>query len=83
MCISYPGRVLAIDGTNAVVETDGRTRRASTVLVPDASAGDWVMVGAGSILRRLDDLEAASLIRLLDAAQRDTASQLIPQGGRP
>lgn len=82
MCISYPGRVVAVDGAGAIVETSGRRHRASTLLVPDASAGDWVIVGAGSILRRLDPTEAAALIDVLDAAERTTVSQLVPEGGR-
>ncbi|HJP88748.1 MAG TPA: HypC/HybG/HupF family hydrogenase formation chaperone [Candidatus Limnocylindrales bacterium] len=82
MCISYPGRVLVIDGADAIVETNGRHRRASTLLIPDAAAGDWVIVGAGSILRRIDPAEAAALIRTLDAAQRAAGTPTTAQGGR-
>ncbi|HEX2626311.1 MAG TPA: HypC/HybG/HupF family hydrogenase formation chaperone [Candidatus Limnocylindrales bacterium] len=86
MCISYPGRVLAVDGANAIVDTNGRQRRASTMLLPDAAAGDWVVVGAGSILRRLTTSEAALLIRTLDVAQgravASSTAQTIAQGGR-
>lgn len=74
MCISYPGRVVELDGANAVVDTVGRRRRATTLLVPDTGVGDWVMVGAGSILRRLDPAEAASLVHTLDAAQAATSA---------
>ena len=90
MCISYPGRVVGLEGSNAVVETVGRRRRATILLVPDTAVGDWVMVGAGSILRRLDPAEAASLVHTLDAAQAATSSaQSTPslpsatQGDRP
>ena len=87
MCISYPGRVVALEGSNAVVDTAGRRRRASTLLVPDAKVGDWVMVGAGSILRRLDDAEADLIVRTLDAARAMTAATPAPthvaQGGQP
>jgi hydrogenase assembly chaperone HypC/HupF len=79
MCISYPGRVVAIEGGQAIVDTIGRRRRASTLLLPEVAAGDWVVVGAGSILRRLDQTEAAALTEMLDTA---VAAPLV-QGGRP
>lgn len=81
MCISYPGQVVAIDGGDAVVETTGRRRRATTLLVPDLSVGDWVVVGAGSILRRLDRAEAIALIQTLDAARAVTARMKPDPGG--
>jgi len=31
MCISFPGIVVAVDADGAVVETEGRRRRASTL----------------------------------------------------
>ncbi|HET7181242.1 MAG TPA: HypC/HybG/HupF family hydrogenase formation chaperone [Candidatus Limnocylindrales bacterium] len=82
MCISYPGRVVALDDRGAVVETTGRQRRASTLLVPGVAIGDWVIVGAGSILRRLDATEAASITSILDAA-RHAEPTSNAQGGRP
>jgi hydrogenase assembly chaperone HypC/HupF len=81
MCISYPGRVVARTGDDAVVETTGRRRHASTLLVPDAAVGDWVVVGAGSILRRLDPAAAAELISTLDFAAARTPTRV--EGGRP
>ena len=81
MCISYPGRIVAVTSRDAVVETTGRRRHASTLLLPDAAVGDWVIVGAGSILRRLDASEAHELIATLDAAIRPPDATPL-QGGR-
>lgn len=74
MCIGFPARVLAVDDLGATVLQDGRVRRASTLLVPDAAPGDWVYVAAGSIVERLDAAEAA-LVRetLLEAIAREQA----------
>jgi hydrogenase assembly chaperone HypC/HupF len=80
MCISYPGRVVALEDQQAVVDTTGRRRRASTLIIPDIAVGEWVMVGAGSILRRLDDAEAALLTATLDTARAATRPT---QGARP
>jgi len=54
MCVTCPAQVVAIDGQGATVDTEGRRRRASTVIVPDVAVGDWVLVGMGTILERLD-----------------------------
>lgn len=66
--MAFPGRVVAIDAAGAVVETEGRLRRASTLLVDDLSVGDWVTVAAGTILARLDPVEAAEIQELMRTA---------------
>ena len=60
-----PGRVLAIEADHAIVDLDGRVRRASLLRMPDVSAGDWALVAAGTVLRRLESDEAAELRDLL------------------
>ncbi|MGZ4786104.1 MAG: HypC/HybG/HupF family hydrogenase formation chaperone [Acidimicrobiales bacterium] len=54
MCMTCPAQVLAIDAQGATIDTEGRRRRASMVIVPDVAVGDWVLVGMGTILERLD-----------------------------
>jgi hydrogenase assembly chaperone HypC/HupF len=71
MCIASPGLVIAVDAEGATVDLDGRTRRASTVLLPDVAAGDQVLVAAGTLIRRLEPAEAADLIALLALARGD------------
>ena len=68
MCIAYPARVLSFDSTEASIEMDGRRRRASMMLRPQVAVGDWVLVAAGTVLRRLDADEAHDLLRTIDAA---------------
>jgi len=68
MCLSFPGLVLAVDATGATVETEGRRRRASTLLFPDIAVGDRVVVAAGTIVERLDAWEADEIVALLRAA---------------
>ena len=67
--MSSPARVISVDETGATVDIDGRVRRASTVLLPDAVAGDDVLVAAGTLIRRLEPAEAADLIALLGVAR--------------
>jgi hydrogenase expression/formation protein HypC len=73
MCLTYPGQVLEVAGSMALVDIDHRQRRASLVLVPEVTVGDWVIVGAGIVLEVLDPSEAREMLSLLDQAQ--------PQGG--
>lgn len=68
MCIAFPGRVVAIDAVGAVVETEGRRRRASTLLLSDVAVGDWVTVAVGTIVERLEPDQAAQIQDVLRAA---------------
>lgn len=68
MCVTYPGRVVSLDGAEAIVVTEGRERRANTLAVPEAAPGDWVIVAAGSIVARLDATEAEEVRRLVRVA---------------
>lgn len=83
MCVAYPGQVLSIDADGALVETDRRQRRASTLLVPEVAVGDWVVVSGGAVLRILDPHEAQEIRRMLDEAARAEAamSGVIPPAG--
>jgi len=65
MCIGFPGLVVAIDAAGAVVETDGRRRRASTIYLPETVVGDWVTVAAGTIVERIQPDAAAEIAAVL------------------
>jgi len=68
MCLSYPARVISVDGQMATVRGEHRDFRASAIVVPDVAPGDYVIVAAGTILERLDPGEAAEISALLDTA---------------
>lgn len=80
MCLEFPGRVIAIDPTGATIDTEGRQRRASTLLMPDLAIGDWVFVAAGTVIERLEPDEAAhiraTLLEMIvpDAADRPSTT---------
>ena len=78
MCIELPGQVVAVDDTGATVVRDGRSRRASTLLMPDIAPGDWVYLAAGTIVRRLDPDEAAQITATLRDAMSMSASEAAP-----
>jgi hydrogenase assembly chaperone HypC/HupF len=68
MCLSAPGKVIAIDGDEAIVCVDGRLRQASTLPVGKLGIGDRVIVAAGSVMARLDDRHADEIERLVRVA---------------
>jgi hydrogenase assembly chaperone HypC/HupF len=78
MCLGFPGLVVAVDATGATIETEGRRRRANTLLAPDLAIGEWVFVSAGTVIDRLDPAEAAYICHELNLARGSGAT-----GGRP
>jgi hypothetical protein len=58
MCLTQPATVLARFGDEALVDIDGHGRLVSNLLIPDIEVGEEVVVGFGSILRRLGSAEA-------------------------
>jgi hydrogenase assembly chaperone HypC/HupF len=80
MCITAPGRVIEIDAAGAVVDLTGVRRRASTLVMPDVAVGDWVLVGAGTILRRVEEAEARELSREITAAIAGADEPLSTEG---
>ncbi|HET7027542.1 MAG TPA: HypC/HybG/HupF family hydrogenase formation chaperone [Candidatus Limnocylindrales bacterium] len=79
MCISFPGRVIAVDADGATVVANGRSRRATTVVVPEVEPGDWVLVGSGTILRRLDPDDAVALVDLVAVATGLAPDHRVPE----
>lgn len=69
MCLDFAAQVVSRDGDVAVIESEGRRRRASTLLMPDVAVGDWVYVAVGTIIERLEPAEAEQINNELRTAQ--------------
>ena len=63
MCIMAPARVVSVDGEVCEVQTGSRVDKASMMLEPDLVVGDWVLVNAGTVVRKLDEEQAAEMTR--------------------
>ena len=61
MCLMAPARVVATDGIICEVEVGGRVDKASMMLEPDLVVGDWVLVNSGTVVRKLDEDQAAEM----------------------
>ena len=69
MCLDFPGRVIERADDSVTVESDGRRRKASTLLYPDLKVGDWVYVAAGTVVEVLDDLSANQITQEIAIAR--------------
>jgi hydrogenase expression/formation protein HypC len=65
MCLTQPGTVIDLDAETLLVDVDGRRQRVANLLVPDARAGDEVLIGMGQALAVLTPAEAAELRDLI------------------
>ncbi|HTK45495.1 MAG TPA: HypC/HybG/HupF family hydrogenase formation chaperone [Patescibacteria group bacterium] len=83
MCIAAPARIIEIEAGSALIELDGRRRRASLLRAPAVAVGDWALVAAGSVLRRLEPEEAAELAELLRPARLATTDPADQDAAHP
>ncbi len=65
MCVALPGKVIALQGADALVDFNGNQVKARAGLV-DVQAGDYVLVHAGCILQKVSTEEAENLNALMD-----------------
>ncbi len=65
MCLAVPGKVIRKVGDSAEIDLQGNRLEVSTVLVPEATEGSWVLVHAGFAIQTLSDEEAKETFDLL------------------
>ncbi len=73
MCLAIPAQVVSIEDQLAVVEIHGIRRQVSLMLLPEAKAGDFVLVHAGFAMQLVDQHEAEetdALLAEMNGAQR-------------
>ena len=77
MCLAVPAHLVQHDGNEGIVDLHGNQVRVSTLLVPEASVGDWVLVHAGFAIQRLDEHAArrtwAVLREAVEAAEESAS----------
>jgi hydrogenase expression/formation protein HypC len=65
MCLAIPAKLVSCKDDTAVADLHGNRIEISTALVPQAIAGDWVLIHAGFAIQRLDGDEAESTWAIL------------------
>ncbi len=62
MCLTVPAKVLAVEGTHALVESRGRQRQVDASFLTPA-VGDYVLMVSGVIVQVLDPEDARAALR--------------------
>ena len=65
MCIAIPMRLINIEGTTGLVETDGISRMVNLILIDNPAVGDYLIVHAGCAINRIDEEVALETIETL------------------
>ncbi len=65
MCVAAPGRVIKIEGNNAVIDYSGNKVSANKGII-DVNVGDWVLVHAGLVIQILPEDEAENMAKLFE-----------------
>jgi hydrogenase expression/formation protein HypC len=63
MCLAVPGRIVSINGQNAMIDFGGVQREANVSLI-EPNVGDYVVVHAGFAIQVVDEEEARETIKL-------------------
>ncbi len=66
MCLAIPMKIKAIKGDFAEVSSGRLIRTINIQMLPQAKAGDYVLVHAGFAIQKVDTQEARETLRLID-----------------
>jgi hydrogenase expression/formation protein HypC len=72
MCLGVPGKVIGIDGMEALVDFFGVRRKVRLDIVDEpVSVGDYVLNHVGFAIRRIPEEEAQETLELFDRLLRE------------
>lgn len=52
MCLAVPGKIVELNGVQAVVDLDGVRREANVAFIDEPEIGDYVLLHAGFAIRK-------------------------------
>ena len=58
MCLAVPARLVERNGDEGLADLHGNRVPVQTLFAPEARVGDWVLVHAGFVIKRLDAHQA-------------------------
>ncbi len=58
MCLAVPAKLIEQHGDQGIADLHGNRIQVTTLLVPDARVGDWVLLHAGFAIQRLSTVQA-------------------------
>ncbi len=74
MCLAIPGKIVEIDGEEAVVDYDG-IRKSANISLIDCNVGDYILVHVGFAIQVVDEESAHRTYSLFDEADRRLAEE--------
>ncbi len=81
MCLAVAGRVIEIEGHNAIVDVEGNRVEVTTITIPEVKVGDYVMVHAGFAITIISKEDHDIQCELLREAQ-EKAQALFGDGDK-
>ncbi len=80
MCLAVPGRIISLAGDDALTRTGridfgGVIKQVNLIYVPEAEAGDYVLVHVGFAIAVIDEQEAARVFELLRQIDEPAGAQ--------
>jgi hydrogenase expression/formation protein HypC len=81
MCLGAPGKIVAIDGTTAIVDFWGVRRKVALDIVDEPVAcGDHVLVHVGFAIRRIAPEDVQETLAFFEAMTAEDLDGLTPAG---
>ena len=74
MCLGVPAKLVEQDGSEAIADLHGNRVRVTTLLVPEARVGDWILMHAGFAIQRLDEQAAQRTWSVLEDVEAADAN---------
>ena len=68
MCLAIPGKIIKRDKDKGIVDLGGVEKEILLSFVPEAIAGDWVLIHTGFGINIISEEEAFETIRILNEA---------------
>jgi hydrogenase expression/formation protein HypC len=65
MCLSIPGKIIAVNGNAAQVDVNGMVVTADITLLKNVIVGDYVLVHSGFAIQKYSVSEAEETLRLI------------------
>jgi len=84
MCVAIPYKVLEVSGNGrAQIEVGSTRQEISTLLVPEVTVGDYVLVYLGSATAKIEEQDAMEVMSLFEEiAEAETLLDSYPLRGR-
>ena len=80
MCLAVPAKLVERDGDEGVADLHGNRVPVQVLFAPEAEVGDWVLVHAGFVIKKLDEHQAQETWAVLgDLAQRSEEADHDPR----